>query len=471
MTKWMGLILMVAWPMLAVAGSNYTFDIRQKNADGIYQVGEPITFKVRMLEDGEVPERKGVRCIIYHNREEVKRQDFPTDHEVEYSTALEQPGWCQLTVVGIDANGQTIYNDVDGEKKQALAYSGALTDPLQIRQGAPEPKDFDDFWTREIEKLRQIALEAEVTPVPDMPSHLKISYVSIPVGSGFRPLEGVVKIPVNAKPKSLPILLHVHGAGVHVPAAPNWQPPIPKASGVKEPALFMNLNAHGLANDQPKEYYRNLNSGDLKGYQYLNSDDPEKYYMKGMILRLIRALDYLKTLPEWNGKDVIVSGGSQGGAQSLIAGGIDSDVTFVYADVPAMCDHGGSLIGHSPGWPKLYTVKKDGSLWIARDSNRGNDTLGDSSMITTAGYFDAANFARRIQCQAVLRTGGWDGVCPPTSVFAAYNNIPSMNKQIMFSPQGGHCRGIYEVTEQQELARFKGNKKVAPQRSTTTDLE
>ena len=453
--KHLGYGFLVAWMAFSASAQNYTFDIRQTHADGIYRAGEPVTFSVSLLENGEAAAGKGVRCIVYHDGREVKREDFPGQNKAQCVTSLEKPGWCQLTVVGLNPDKEPAQQMVEGKMKEILGYSGALVEPLKIQQGAPEPEDFDVFWAREKEKLRKIPMEAKTKPVPDAPDYLKISYVSVPVGSGFRPVEGVLKMPSGAKPKSLPVFLHVHGAGVHNPAAPAWQPPLPEGSVVEEPVIFMNLNAHGIPNDQPKEYYEGLRSGELKGYPYLNSDNPEKSYLKGMVLRLARALEYLKSLPEWNGRDIIVSGGSQGGAQALIAAGIDPQVTLIYADVPAMCDHGGTLSGRSTGWPKLYKKDADGTIRIAPDDRAEQ---GGQSIVKTAGYFDAANFARRIQCPAVLRTGGWDGTCPPTSVFAAYNNMPSPNKRIFFFPQGGHTQGIYKETDQQKPARFVGMK-------------
>lgn len=223
--------------------------------------------------------------------------------------------------------------------------------------------------------------------------------------------------------------------------------------------LFLNLNAHGIANDQPASFYQALREGELKAYPFINSTDRDTYYMKGMIVRLIRAIEFMKTLPEWNGKDIVVGGGSQGGAQALFAAGADPQVTEIYADVPAMCDHAGSLVDRQAGWPGLY-FRENGRIMVKQDYDRKNAKPGDEGMIRTAGYFDAASFARQIRCKAYIRTGGVDGVCPPTGVFAAYNNIPSTDKEIDFAPLGAHCSGIYDDTEMIKVAKFHGTRKV-----------
>ncbi|WPJ95586.1 acetylxylan esterase [Coraliomargarita algicola] len=442
-----------------VSAQTYRFEIYQSHADGIYQAGEPIVFKVRMLEDGEAITDKGFRCILYHNRKEVAREDFFTADLVEYTTQLEAPGWCQLTVVGISAEGKPLYHEVGGRRQQALGYSGAVVDPLEMKPGLAEPDDFDAFWAQEKAKLQAIPLLAKRTLVPDVHASFQIEYVEVPVGSGFRPVNATLKIPANAQAKSLPIFVHVHGAGVHLPKTNlAWQPPVPKESSVKGPVIFMNLNAHGLPNDQPQEFYTALREGALKDYPYQNIDDPDRYYMKGVILRLMRALEFMKTLPEWDGQNVIVSGGSQGGAQALIAAGLDTDVSFIYADVPAMCDFGGPVVGHAPGWPRPYEGHEDGTYRLTLASPSQEQTVGVEDIVHL-GYFDAANFACRIRAQAVLRTGGWDGVCPPTGVFAAYNNIPTENKSIQFAPQGGHTRGNYKADQEQDLALYIGDRK------------
>ena len=76
-----------------------------------------------------------------------------------------------------------------------------------------------------------------------------------------------------------------------------------------------------------------------------------------MFLRLTRALEFLTSQPEWDGKILMVEGGSQGGGQSLAAAGLDSRVTFIAAGVPAICDHSGKAIGRINGWPKLVPDK------------------------------------------------------------------------------------------------------------------
>ena len=151
-------------------------------------------------------------------------------------------------------------------------------------------------------------------------------------------------------------------------------------------------------------------------------EDCQQCYFLGMFLRLVRALDFLTSQPEWDGKVLMVEGGSQGGGQSLAAAGLDSRVTFIAAAIPAICDHSGRAIGRINGWPKLVPDK---------------DGKPDAKILQVARYFDAMNFATRSKAEAILSVGFIDGVCPPTSVYAAYNNLPG-KKQIVTEPLMGH---------------------------------
>src|SRR5262249_1551485 len=129
------------------------------------------------------------------------------------------------------------------------------------------------------------------------------------------PVPGYLARPIGAKPKSLPIILTVHGAGVDsadLNGAAAW---------AKEGFLALDINAHGITNGQAPKYYADLFAGRLKNYWLAGRESRDTIYFRGMFLRLARALDFLTAQPEWDGRVVVVHGTSQGGAQSLVAAG------------------------------------------------------------------------------------------------------------------------------------------------------
>jgi cephalosporin-C deacetylase-like acetyl esterase len=188
--------------------------------------------------------------------------------------------------------------------------------------------------------------------------------------------------------------------------------------------LSMDINAHGLPNGKPAQYYKDLAAGKLKDYRQAGRESRETVYFRGMFLRLVRAIDFLTAQPEWDGKTVIVIGHSQGGGQALAAGGLDNRVTFIATGVPAICDHSGRAAGRINGWPKLVETGADGKP--------------DPTQLEAAAYVDAVNFATRAKADAIMSVGFIDSVCPPSSCYAAYNQL-SGKKQIINKPLMGHA--------------------------------
>jgi len=120
---------------------------------------------------------------------------------------------------------------------------------------------------------------------------------------------------------------------------------------------------------------------------------------------------------------VIVYGSSQGGAQAIAAAGLDSRVSFFVAGVPAMCDMSGLMANRISGWPKLVPLNSDGSV--------------NTRILTAARYYDGMNFVTRTKASGFFTVGFIDLTCPPTSVYAAYNNLSS-EKQIFNDIEAGH---------------------------------
>ena len=141
-------------------------------------------------------------------------------------------------------------------------------------------------------------------------------------------------------------------------------------------------------------------------------------------MRLMRALEYIKSQPEWDGKNLIVSGGSQGGSQVLAACALDKDVTFARAGVPGWCDLAGCLYNRRSGGGQVYTLKEHQT---------------NPAYSVAVSYYDCTFFARRVKCPIYINTGFMDTVCAPSSVFTAYNSIPAgVEKHMQTSPTGIH---------------------------------
>ncbi len=371
--------------------------------DAIYAVGEKITFKIGASDEAGPISGQAVQVVL--STDGYKPQPPHTvelkDGAAEVVGTLESPGFLSAKVT----------------MKNSSTLVAAAVDPLKIQPSLAVPDDFDQFWNAQKQLLAAVPMKASMNPIQSPVSQVQAFDVTVDCLGA--PVSGYLGKPEGAQPKSLPAILFVHGAGVGSAnlGSLNW---CKQAGGM----LSMDINAHGLPNGKPKEFYSELANGELKDYRVRGRHSRDEIYFRGMFLRLIRAIDFLTSQPEWDGKKLIVYGSSQGGFQALAAAGLDARVTFICAGVPAGCDHTGSQVDRISGWPKLVATDPSGQP--------------EAQSLQASRYFDAVNFAQRAKCAgAALTVGFIDVTCPPTSVYAAYNAL-NMPKSIHADPLTGH---------------------------------
>ena len=372
-------------------------------ADASYPTGTTATFVIEAFQDDKPLADGKVACTL--SKDGWQPQPAQTIDLKEG----------KATLVGkLDEPGFLLLRATLGK---ATALAAAAYDPLQIKPSLPVPDDFDQFWAAQKGALAKVELKSTLTPV-EAPGK-GVDAFDVQIDCVGKPVSGYFGKPQNAKPGSLPAILFVHGAGVRSSTLGStlWAT---REGGM----LALDINAHGIPNGKPTEFYTDLAAGELKDYRSIGRQDREQCYFKGMFLRLIRAIDFLTAQPEWDGKTVIVYGSSQGGFQALAAAGLDARVTLICAGVPAGCDHTGSVAHRISGWPKIVPLDAQGTP--------------DPLALQTARYFDCVNFATRAKCKAAAVTVGFiDTTCPPTSVYAAYNALP-IPKSIHADVAAGH---------------------------------
>ena len=194
-----------------------------------------------------------------------------------------------------------------------------------------------------------------------------------------------------ARPGTFPALIQLQFAGVYaLPTAPVTRR---AAAGW----LTLNVDSHDKLPSDP--------AGTVpRGYQAIGNTDRETSYFLNMYLRDSRVLDYLMTRPDWDGKTIVLIGGSMGGQQSLALAGLRPEkISAVLVCVPAGADTNGDLHGRKAGYPN----------W---DST-------NPAIMKTALYFDTVNFASRITAPVMAGLGFIDTISPPAGVWTALNQI------------------------------------------------
>jgi len=403
-------VLVLFAVQLRAAEPGYELKVVTDREDALYEVGEEASFLVTVTKGGEAV-KEGT--VSYTVDDFIPSSDgtFPKgklslDGELAVPVTLEHPGFLRCVVSFVQPGGKAL-----------RTTAGAGFSPLKITPSLPVPDDFDAFWADQKKKVREMPLDPKLTSVEYSDTAIECFDVQIPCLGGA-PVSGYFGLPKDAEPKSLPAILWVHGAGVRSSSLGN------AAKGAKWDMLSMDINAHGIPNGKPSEYYSDLSKGRLKDYRQAGRESREAVYFRGMFLRLVRALDFLTSRPEWDGKHLIVIGHSQGGGQALAAGGLDPRVTLIASGVPAICDHSGRAAGRINGWPKLVPMGEDGKP--------------EPKSLEAGRYVDGVNFASRCKAQAIMSVGFIDTVCPPSSCYAAYNCLQGP-KEIVNVPLMGHA--------------------------------
>ena len=314
----------------------------------------------------------------------------------------------------------SVYSRAD---KKQRAVVGFVVDADGFRPGFDAPEDFEKFWAKQLKTMRKCKMKGTMTPA-GFPDNVKkyegkcdLYAFEVNMHEG-RDVHGYMAMPKNADPKSLPIMICLHGAGYSRSNASN------AVKWATENVIAIDINAHGYPDDQPDEYYKALGEGELKDYRNRKVVDHKSFYFRLMYLRAVRALDFATTLPEWDGKKIMSYGSSQGGAQSIAVAAIDKRVGAVVAHVPAVTDLAGHLQNHRGGWPAYD-----------RQMKKGDNLKAEMAVLP---YYDGAVMIQHTNAKLWIEAGLIDNVCPSECVIGAFNSCPSADKKLYTFPYRPH---------------------------------
>ena len=385
-----------------------------------YKPGEEMTFTLSLQGVKEIPQ--DTYFILWERTGDdglTEKGKVPASltQPLVVKTKLDKPGFVRVQAFVVDGKGNAYRKSFHGDpntpegKKALNAFErrdkrvffdgGAGVEPEKL-QSVPEPEDFDEFWARHKARLAKVPMRPtlEEKRVPES-SPARVFKFSVPC-AGPRPVTGHITVP-KAEGR-YPARISFHGYGAH------FVQHIP-SSGPGD-MITMFINAHGYDLEREPEYYDEfyksiMSNGKTFGFCDVRNSDPESAYFSGMTYRIMRALQFLKSLPEWNGRDIEAIGGSMGGLQTVWAAGLDPDVTVAKPSVPWCCDIGGR-----------DTFKRIINAWYIHET-------------PALRYYDPVNIAKRISknCKVeITRAGLGDYCCPPSGVAILYNNIPGPKK-------------------------------------------
>ncbi len=354
------------------------------HANGMYNVGETVGWTVT---PGPTPPTYSYRWTIRRNNAGVLKEgklNLSSGRDV-IEIAGDQP---EMIYVAIEpADDGTRFEGGNTGRNNGLYAVGAAVAPTLLEVSTPRPADFDAFWDAKLVAQAKVPINPVLTQAEtDVPGvELNVfqldalgskahGYIAKPAGEG-----------------RFPAIIQLQYAGVY---ALNARAVARRAA---EGWLILDVDAHDKLPSDP--------SGTVpRAYQAVGNTDRETSYFLNMYLRDSRVLDYLLTRPDWDGKTIVLTGGSMGGQQSLALAGLRPEkITAVLVCVPAGADSNGNLHGRKAGYPNWPSDNPD--------------------VMKTALYFDTVNFAPRITARVMAGMGFIDTTSPPAGVWTMLNQI------------------------------------------------
>jgi len=388
------------------------------HADWIYRTGEKAVVEIQLYRYGIPQDGIDVR---YELADDLMPADIRGKVELDNGKALidigtmERPGFrdCRLEAT---VGGTTYKHHIK------IGFSPELIEPQ-----VSVPNDFEQFWNDcKSELCRTPLYYTKERAVEYCTDDIECYLIKLRINNEGQSVYGYLSYPANARPGTCPAVFSPPGAGVKT-----IKEPLRHRYYTEHGFIRLEIEIHGLDPRLPAETFRDISKAfdrRRNGYLTQGLDNRDNYYMRRVYMACVRCIDLLASLPEWDGRNIVVQGGSQGGALALVTAGLDDRVTACAANHPALSDMARFTIGEADGYPHF--------------SRMPGMTTPDK--IATMAYYDVVNFARLIKVPTLLTWGFNDDTCPPTTSYAVYNTL-QCPKEALITPINEHWTS--ETTE------------------------
>ena len=386
--------------------SDYLWVTVPDHADWLYKTGEKARVRVEFYKYG-IP-RDGV--VEYTLADDRLTDDKSGTATLKGGVATidmgtrKTPGFRDLRLK-ITLDGKTYQHHVK------VGFS-----PEKIVPFTKEPADFAAFWEETLAEAARTPLSYTRERYPELcTDKVDCDIVKLKVNRS-QSIYAYLFLPKDAAKGSCPAVFCPPGAGIKTIKNPK---PFYAENGF----IRLEMEIHGLdprISDQTFAEISAAFKSSANGYLENGIDSRERYYMRHVYVAMVKVVDLLTSLPEWDGKNVAVQGGSQGGGLALIAAGLDKRITQCVANHPALADMAGyAEPGRTGGYPHMQKE------------------ILTPEHIKTLSYYDVVNFARHISCPVRMTWGYNDDVCPPTTSYAVWN-VLTCPKEALITPINEH---------------------------------
>lgn len=414
--RFLSMLLLAVLFILPAAAENYPYrsDVLwvtvPDHADWLYKTGEKANIEVQFYKYG-IPQ-DGVE-VSYELGGDMMPSDTKGTVKLKNGKAvismgtMKEPGFrdCRLTA---KVGGKTYSHHIK------VGFS-----PEKLQPYTQLPSDFNEFWNKTKTEAARFSLTYTKEHVAKYSTDKIDCYlIRLQLNKQNQCIYGYLFYP-KAEGK-YPVVLCPPGAGIKT-----IKGPMRHKYYAEEGCIRFEIEIHGLNPELDEDTFGEISrafSSRENGYLVNGLDSRENYYMKRVYLACVRSIDLLTSLPEWDGKNVIVQGGSQGGALALITAGLDKRVTACVANHPALSDMAGYKAGRAGGYPHLFKNTVD---------------MDTPAKMKTLAYYDVVNFAKQITVPVYMTWGFNDNTCPPTTSYIVYN-VLNCPKEALITPVNEH---------------------------------
>ena len=275
-----------------------------------------------------------------------------------------------------------------------------------------EPADLDEFWAATLAETRAFDLDVRREPYDAGLTLVDVEDVTF-AGFGGHPIKAWVTRPAGSATdgSSLPAVVEFIGYGggrgrPHERLA--WA-----AAGYVH--LLMDTRGQGSRWGSGGDTPDPVGSGpQTPGFLTRGILDPAEHYYRRVYTDGVRAVEAVRSLPGVDPARVAVTGGSQGGGMTIAVAGLADGLAAAMPDVPFLC-HVQRAIALTDADPYHELVTY---LSVHRDHK--------AAALRTLSYLDGVHLARRATAPTLFSVALRDPICPPSTVFAAYNHYGTL---------------------------------------------
>ena len=306
----------------------------------------------------------------------------------------------------------------------------------QLRSYMPprnEPADFDSFWQQTLAEAHALPLDPQFERVDYGLATVDTFDVTFR-GYAGHPIKGWLLLP-RTRTEPLPCVVEFIGYGGGRGFPLDWL----TWSSAGYAHFVMDTRGQGSAWLRGDTADPEGAPPQFPGFMTRGIESRATYYYRRVFTDAVRAVEAAASHPAVDSSRMAASGGSQGGGIALAVAALLPSLTAVLPDVPFLCHY------------RRATEITDAHPYaeIARYCQIHRDRVDD--VFATLSYFDGVNFAARAQAQTLFSVGLMDEICPPSTVFAAYNHFAGPKEIRIWQYNHHEGGGSYQTLEKMRL--------------------